>query len=333
MPPCSTRNWRRRRSGSARAWRRGAPATRAGCARSSSCASSAASGANASGRWRCGRRTPRRRASWCSRRLAVTHGFGAAPVIANFSARIMRGDRIGIIGPNGCGKSTLIKLLVGELEPTAGDDPPRHRPGLRLLRSAARTTRSVGLDHGQRDRRQRRYGHHRRSAAARVRLPARFSVSAGAAARTGEHAVGRRAQPPAAGAPVRPPEQSSGDGRADQRSGCGDAGSAGGDGRELCGNAAARQPRPRISRQRRHQHAGVRGRRPRQRICGRLHRLAAAAQDRGARGDGGPGRRAPYRSLPRSPSRGDCPTTSSANSRPCRRRFNVSKPNKSSCKR
>ena len=32
----------------------------------------------------------------------------------------MRGDRIGIIGPNGCGKTTLIKLLMGELEPTRG---------------------------------------------------------------------------------------------------------------------------------------------------------------------------------------------------------------------
>jgi ATP-binding cassette subfamily F protein uup len=52
--------------------------------------------------------------------LHVTHSFGAAPVIADFSARIMRGDRIGIIGPNGCGKTTLIKLLVGELDPTAG---------------------------------------------------------------------------------------------------------------------------------------------------------------------------------------------------------------------
>jgi ATP-binding cassette subfamily F protein uup len=51
----------------------------------------------------------------------VTHHFGAAPVIVDFSARIMRGDRIGIIGPNGCGKSTLIKLLVGELEPTSGE--------------------------------------------------------------------------------------------------------------------------------------------------------------------------------------------------------------------
>jgi len=51
----------------------------------------------------------------------VTHSFGASPVIADFSARIQRHDRIGIIGPNGCGKSTLIKLLVGELEPTSGE--------------------------------------------------------------------------------------------------------------------------------------------------------------------------------------------------------------------
>jgi ATP-binding cassette subfamily F protein uup len=50
----------------------------------------------------------------------VSLNFGAAPVIAGFSARIMRGDRIGIIGPNGCGKTTLIKLLVGDLEPTEG---------------------------------------------------------------------------------------------------------------------------------------------------------------------------------------------------------------------
>jgi ATP-binding cassette subfamily F protein uup len=50
----------------------------------------------------------------------VTHAFGAAPVIRDFSARILRKDRIGIIGPNGCGKTTLIKLLVGELQPGAG---------------------------------------------------------------------------------------------------------------------------------------------------------------------------------------------------------------------
>jgi ABC transport system ATP-binding/permease protein len=50
----------------------------------------------------------------------VTHTFGAVPIIRDFSTRILRKDRIGIIGPNGCGKTTLIKLLVGEMEPTAG---------------------------------------------------------------------------------------------------------------------------------------------------------------------------------------------------------------------
>jgi ATP-binding cassette subfamily F protein uup len=51
----------------------------------------------------------------------VTHSFGAAPILRDFSARIQRKDRIGIIGPNGCGKTTLIKLLVGELEPASGE--------------------------------------------------------------------------------------------------------------------------------------------------------------------------------------------------------------------
>jgi ATP-binding cassette subfamily F protein uup len=50
----------------------------------------------------------------------VTQAFDGRVVIRDFSARILRGDRIGIIGPNGCGKTTLIKLLVGELAPTAG---------------------------------------------------------------------------------------------------------------------------------------------------------------------------------------------------------------------
>jgi ATP-binding cassette subfamily F protein uup len=50
----------------------------------------------------------------------VWFDFGNDPVIADFSTRIMRGDRIGIVGPNGCGKTTLIKLLMGDLEPTRG---------------------------------------------------------------------------------------------------------------------------------------------------------------------------------------------------------------------
>ena len=41
-------------------------------------------------------------------------------IINDFSCRIMRGDKVGIIGPNGCGKSTLIKILTGENEPHGG---------------------------------------------------------------------------------------------------------------------------------------------------------------------------------------------------------------------
>ncbi|GMQ46504.1 ABC transporter ATP-binding protein [Vibrio sp. 10N] len=41
-------------------------------------------------------------------------------IINNFSFNIQRGDRIALIGPNGCGKSTLIKLLLDQLTPTSG---------------------------------------------------------------------------------------------------------------------------------------------------------------------------------------------------------------------
>jgi ATP-binding cassette subfamily F protein uup len=41
-------------------------------------------------------------------------------VVSHFSTQVLRGDRIGIIGPNGCGKSTLIKLLLQKLQPQSG---------------------------------------------------------------------------------------------------------------------------------------------------------------------------------------------------------------------
>ena len=52
--------------------------------------------------------------------LAITKRFGERTVVRDFSTRIMRGDRVGIVGPNGCGKSTLLRLLIGELAPDAG---------------------------------------------------------------------------------------------------------------------------------------------------------------------------------------------------------------------
>lgn len=50
----------------------------------------------------------------------VSFAYGDAKIIKNFSTRIIRGDRLGIIGPNGCGKTTLLKLLLGEIKPDSG---------------------------------------------------------------------------------------------------------------------------------------------------------------------------------------------------------------------
>lgn len=47
-------------------------------------------------------------------------GPTGVPIINNFSTTILRGDRIGFIGENGCGKTTLLKLLLGELSPQSG---------------------------------------------------------------------------------------------------------------------------------------------------------------------------------------------------------------------
>lgn len=46
--------------------------------------------------------------------------FGEHTVVNNFSATVMRGDRIGITGPNGAGKTTLIKALLGDIKPIFG---------------------------------------------------------------------------------------------------------------------------------------------------------------------------------------------------------------------
>ncbi len=50
----------------------------------------------------------------------VSFSYDGRPLVREFSTTVMRGDKIGIIGPNGSGKTTLLRLLLGELEPTAG---------------------------------------------------------------------------------------------------------------------------------------------------------------------------------------------------------------------
>ena len=50
----------------------------------------------------------------------VSKSFGEKCIIRNFSIQIRKGDRIGIVGPNGIGKSTLLKILLGEIIPDLG---------------------------------------------------------------------------------------------------------------------------------------------------------------------------------------------------------------------
>lgn len=51
----------------------------------------------------------------------ITMQFGAEPLFENISAKFGNGNRYGLIGANGCGKSTLMKILSGALAPTAGN--------------------------------------------------------------------------------------------------------------------------------------------------------------------------------------------------------------------
>ena len=50
----------------------------------------------------------------------LSYAYRHLPIVTGFNTDIMRGDKIGIIGPNGCGKSTFIQLLLGQLEPQHG---------------------------------------------------------------------------------------------------------------------------------------------------------------------------------------------------------------------
>jgi ATP-binding cassette subfamily F protein uup len=51
----------------------------------------------------------------------VSKAYGNRTLINNFSTRILRGDKIGLLGPNGIGKTTLLKLILGDIEADSGN--------------------------------------------------------------------------------------------------------------------------------------------------------------------------------------------------------------------
>jgi ATP-binding cassette subfamily F protein uup len=60
----------------------------------------------------------------------VTFAFSDQPIVERFSTEVMRGDKVGLIGPNGVGKTTLLRLLLRTLEPQAGS--VRHGTNLQV---------------------------------------------------------------------------------------------------------------------------------------------------------------------------------------------------------
>ena len=118
--------------------------------------------------------------------VGVSKSYGGRAIVADFSTRIVRGDRIGIVGPNGSGKTTLISLLTGMVAPDAGSVklgstlPSHARPAPRQARS--------GCDGGaDAHRRPRRHRDGERAGQARRQLHEGLFVQP----RAGRHRVGK----------------------------------------------------------------------------------------------------------------------------------------------
>jgi len=79
--------------------------------------------------------------------IELSHSFDNTVIADNVNLKIMAGDRIGLVGPNGIGKTTLLKMLLGELKPDAG----RVRHGVRLAPAFLTQMRELNPDMKIRD--------------------------------------------------------------------------------------------------------------------------------------------------------------------------------------
>ncbi len=206
----------------------------------------------------------------------VRFAHGERRIANDFSTTIMRGDRVGLIGPNGSGKTTLLRLLLGELQPASGT--VRHGTGLQVayfdqLRDALDPERSVfdsiadgaewvelatGRKHVH------SYLQDFLFPQDRARTPVR-ALSGGERNRLLLARLFTRTL-------QRPRPR-----RTDQRPRYRDARPPRGSAGRVRGDAARREPRPRFPRQRRHQHAGDGGEGGDRRVRRGLLGLGAAA--------------------------------------------------------
>jgi ATP-binding cassette subfamily F protein uup len=115
----------------------------------------------------------------------VSFRYEEEMIVDNFSTIIQRGDRIGIVGGNGVGKSTLIKLLLGKLSPERGHRFDWHQVRGRVFGSTAGRTRPRKRPHRQHLRRSAVY-RNQWSAPSRNQLPQRFPLYPRTDSHTGE---------------------------------------------------------------------------------------------------------------------------------------------------
>ena len=166
------------------------------------------------------------------RRARRQSASASAPIIKDFTLRIQRGDRIGVVGANGTGKTTLLKLLTGELAPDEGKVTlAKTLDGIvidqqRNLIAPDKRVRDVLAEGGDwidvRGVKKHVQGYLKE-----------FLFDPGADRGAGRHAVGRRALAAAAGARIRARVEPAGARRADQRPRPRDARPAAGSDRRL----------------------------------------------------------------------------------------------------
>ncbi len=187
----------------------------------------------------------------------IGKSYGGRPIFRGVDVQLGPGVRLGLLGANGCGKSTLIRVLLGDEPPSEGHGRARRRARGGVLRAEPRRARSRAQrrQHGLPRRRLRALP---RCARARARLPRAVSLLVGAGRHGGRQAVGRRAEPPPAGAADVAAGAAPGARRADQRSRHGDARRARGVADRLSRRGAAGVARSLLPRSGRDDDPGVR---------------------------------------------------------------------------